>query len=413
MGGTQLLVDYAVKFLSAFITLGLIAKMLGPASFSNLILVINSALWVTLVFSLGLDRALLTSRLSRESVLHLTIFFTIVKVCVLLALALLATPYSVNFQFAAILAIGLSYEYFDFYFRRDYRFRVGAYSRLAASIVALILRLAILALNVNDLNIILFTYIFEYFCAFFLLLRAIYKEYMLTTKLFYRMPEWSEVRKCLNVGVPVMGSGSAMFLINYWPSLVGGLLFNLKDVGVFIMAQKICDTTIMAQNAYHQSMAPKVVALSDQIVNRNLEQLQRIILTGFFVGLLSVALVYFLSFIYVRYILGMEYFEVLSVVPLLLVGQFISIWSGARTNILLGLRQASVDLQIILVSLVAVVIFFLLFEDLLSRSFSPIMIMAITVVFGKSIVAFVVPLLFPFGRVVVRAQLMCLKFKLK
>ena len=109
----------------------------------------------------------------------------------------------------------------------------------------------------------------------------------------------------------------------------------------------------------------------------------------------------------------MEYFEVLSVVPLLLVGQFISIWSGARTNILLGLRQASVDLQIILVSLVAVVIFFLLFEDLLSRSFSPIMIMAITVVFGKSIVAFVVPLLFPFGRVVVRAQLMCLKFKLK
>ena len=408
-GGWQLFAEYTLKFLGSFITMGLIASQLGPSDFSSLIFIINAALWISLVFSLGLDRAILTSSVDRMSLLKISLVLTLVKVSLLALLALAIGQTSPKLQLAALLAIGMSYEFLDYSFRRDERFDVGVSARMQSNVVAITLRMAVLLLEVGDLTFYVATYFVEYLFAFLLLFRKVRSDLSGDSAGRRRKPiEWQYVPSLVKVGTPVMITSAAMFLINYWPSLVGGLCFGLQDVGIFIMAQKICDSMNLAQNAYHQSAAPRAVALSQKIESGNLYELRLMIRNGLITGAVAAIVIYALSFGYVTYILGEEYIAVFSVIPLLLFGQLVSIWSGVRTNVLLGMNKSLVDLYIVLLSLILVLLFFLLVSAMGWFENNGILLMTIGVLFGKIAVAFIAPLFFQTGRTIVFAQLTCL-----
>ena len=196
-----------------------------------------------------------------------------------------------------------------------------------------------------------------------------------------------------------------MFFINYWPSLVGAYFFNLKELGLFLMAQKLCDVTNIIQNAYHQSVAPKVILITKNFNKGDASGLKKIIKNGFIIGLLTIFLLYFVSFIYVDFILGEEYLEIVKILPILLVGQFISIWSGSRTTILLGLNKTILDLYIIVMSFFVTALFLYFLNYFFYENLSPLFLMAYTVLFGKFCVAFISPLFFSQGRLVAKAQL--------
>ena len=405
MSGIYLLIDYSVKFISGFITIGLIANLIGPEDFSSLITITNSALWISLILSFGLDRALLTSSLEKKLVLELSVFITFLKVLTLTLIIFFFAYFSINFQISVFLAIGLSYEFFDYYFRRDERFKIGAFARITSSIVALILRLIIVFYGVDNLNWIVFTYFIEYFFSFMLMIINIEKERrILGFKLSF--PSIMEIQRSFLIGTPVMIAGSTMFFINYWPSLIGAYFFNLKDLGLFLMAQKLCDVTNIVQNAYHQSVAPKVILITKNLNQGELTGIKKIIKIGFIIGLITIILLYFLSFIYVDYILGEDYSEILNILPILLLGQFISIWSGSRSTILLGLNKTSLDLYIIVMSSFVTAVFLYFMSYFFYEFFSPLLLMAYTVLFGKFCVAFISPLFFSKGRLVIKSQLM-------
>lgn len=406
MNGLYLLVDYIIKFLSSFISLGLIANAIGPVEFSKLISITNLAIWIALIFSFGLDRALLASRMKKEKVLQLALFLSASKIIFLLLIVLLGSQFSTKLLLSAFLAICLSFECLDYYFRRQGNFKIGAKARVTASVTSLIIRLFIIYTQVVSLEIILISYVVEYLLTFVILIRGICKDNLFKT-LSFEIPSNQDVKSCFKIGVPVMLSGSSMFFINYWPSLVGSFLFNYREIGLFIMAQKICDATNIIQNAYHQSMAPKIIKLHEKIENNDLEFLRKIIRNGFILGLITVLGVYSLAFVYIDYILGSEYIQIFEILPFLLAGQLLSIWSGSRSNVLLALNNTKIDLYIILISTVITVFFFYLMQKVLFTSSSPMMLMCMTVVFGKFCVGFIVPYFFPYGKLVAKAQVQC------
>jgi O-antigen/teichoic acid export membrane protein len=355
--------------------------------------------------SMGIERPYLNYVQNHGLAHGVEVFFQIFAVrTLLLCCCLLASCiFFEEHTMTCLVAITMTHETIDFYFRSQMNFHIGAISRLCGSVCSIATRLYLVFSNIAiHSDRILQSYMLEHTVAssllFFFLLREREKglKFSLT----------KNIKKTLlplyQIGFPSMVTGILMFIINNLGALLAKATGELSSVGIIFASTRLVDLALPILGMFAGLRYPH----NSLEFNKNRDtymgiQLHEIaMLTR--VGLLLIPGICLGSYLATKLIYGAAYDGVVLYSTILSLAILPNANSGLRANHMILIKRTDVQMYTVSISLVAT---FLCWLGL--RFLGPISII-FSILMGRILFAWGIPLLFTSTRPYLSLQLRAL-----